>query len=160
MSKRRPRTTREVLAHNLTALQLQSNELQTQRQLAARSGVGGNTIGRAQRGDGNVTVDNLDRIAHALHVPVWQLLRNGTVHEPDGLGPIETIAIEPTKRVNGVELPQSAVDVALAWMALPERERNEFKRMIMEAAAPYRDPASIGDGQSKSAARKGTKPKR
>jgi transcriptional regulator with XRE-family HTH domain len=146
MGKRQPRTTREVLANNLAALD-ERHGTQSQRVLAERAGVGQGTIQRARTGDANVTVDNLDRIAHAYHVPVWQLLKSNGV--PEGLGLIQAVQIEPTRRVNAtMELPQSAIDVAVAWMALPERERNEFKRMLMKAAAPYRDPQSVGDGQT------------
>jgi hypothetical protein len=52
------------------------------------------------------------------------------------------VDVEPTLETDEMQLPQQAIDVATAWLALPENERNEFKRMIETAAQPHREPVT------------------
>lgn len=47
----------------------------SQEQLALRAEVDRSYVGRVERGDNNVAVLTLLRLAGALDVPVWQLLR-------------------------------------------------------------------------------------
>lgn len=44
-----------------------------------------------------------------------------------------------TVEIAAVELPRDAIEVARAWMVLPENERNDFRRKIEMAALRYRD---------------------
>jgi transcriptional regulator with XRE-family HTH domain len=130
---------KQVLADNLSSLRDTDGVPKGARALAERIGIGENTIGRARRGDGNITIDNVEAIAREYKMEAWQLLARDPLQRP--AAGMRTVTIEPTQRVHGMQLPKSAVDFALAWMALPERERNEFKRAIEAAAAPHRDPA-------------------
>lgn len=144
--KKPPTVAREILKENLRVLAQEGSGFPTsQREAAALAGVGEGTLSRARRGETNVSVDALDLIARAYKLQAWQLLVQGfTAPSDDGM---RTVSIQPRIKVNNnMELPQDAIDVAVAWLALPERERNQMKREIEQRAAPYRDPAAVGDG--------------
>jgi transcriptional regulator with XRE-family HTH domain len=83
MEKRYPprerRTSRRILAENLRLIRLQRQIPQDE--LADLVGLDRSYLGGVERGERNIAVDNLDKIAEALGVSVPQLLT-----EPDTSG--------------------------------------------------------------------------
>ncbi len=49
----------------------------SQEALAQEAGVNRTYLSDIERGTRNVSIDNLSRLAKALNVPVWSLLKNG-----------------------------------------------------------------------------------
>ncbi|HKR43978.1 MAG TPA: helix-turn-helix transcriptional regulator [Paraburkholderia sp.] len=45
-----------------------------QEQVADRSGLHRTYIGGIERGERNITIDNIERLAHAFGIPAWHLL--------------------------------------------------------------------------------------
>jgi transcriptional regulator with XRE-family HTH domain len=79
------RLTRKLLAANVRRLRHHSGW--SQEQLAERCGLHRTYIGAIERGERNVGLDNLERLADALHIPVYALLERSpewtdTVREP------------------------------------------------------------------------------
>lgn len=54
----------------------------SQEELADRAGVHRTYMGSVERGERNVSLDNVERIARALDLPVWQLLKDAEGGEP------------------------------------------------------------------------------
>lgn len=65
----------ETVAANLSAWMAQTPALDTLQKLEAKSGVGFGTIRRARKGEGNVTIENLAKIAAAFGRPPADLLK-------------------------------------------------------------------------------------
>lgn len=63
-----------VIAHNLSTWMEASTNLNTLKALSKASGVGFGTVQRAKNGDGNITVQNLEAIAHAFKRKAVDLL--------------------------------------------------------------------------------------
>lgn len=63
------------IATNLDAWMADSQNLNTLKKVAARSGVGFGTVRRARNGDGNTTIKNLTAIARAFGRSIDDLLR-------------------------------------------------------------------------------------
>jgi transcriptional regulator with XRE-family HTH domain len=72
---RRP-TARTTLAHNLRLLRAQRNI--SQEELAGVAGLHRTFVGSVERGERNVSIDNIEKLAKALNVAVVDLLRMGT----------------------------------------------------------------------------------
>lgn len=112
----------EVLAANL-AFYMAETGIHTQPALALRSGVSQRTISNylnptkraaGTRGKpGSAKLTELDRIARALGVEVWQLLRSGTPHELRAWGQLEQAFRE-------FSIGRAAVSAAPQSMALHE----------------------------------------
>ena len=66
------RAAREILAANLR--RLRSERRLSQEALAAEAGIHRNYLGGIERRERNVGLDNLERIARALHVSMSELL--------------------------------------------------------------------------------------
>jgi transcriptional regulator with XRE-family HTH domain len=64
----------QIIAENLRALMNGSENLNTLKKLSAKSKVGFGTVRRTRNGDGNITVQNLEKIAHAFEKTAIDLL--------------------------------------------------------------------------------------
>lgn len=69
-------STRQKFAENLR--QLREDRGLTQEELAEKANLHRTYVGSVERGERNVTIDSMQRLADALDVPVWSLLH------PDG----------------------------------------------------------------------------
>jgi transcriptional regulator with XRE-family HTH domain len=67
---------RQRFADNLR--ELRKSRGLTQEELAEKAGLHRTYVGSVERGERNVTIDSMDRLAKALDVSVWMLLH------PDG----------------------------------------------------------------------------
>ncbi len=70
--------TAKVIASNLAHLMEHSKSLNTITAVAKASGVGFGTVQRARNGDGNLTVQNLELLAHAFRRTARDLLVDST----------------------------------------------------------------------------------
>ncbi len=70
--------TAKVIARNLAHLMEHSKSLNTITAVAKASGVGFGTVQRAKNGDGNLTVQNLELLAHAFRRTARDLLVDST----------------------------------------------------------------------------------
>src|SRR5687767_10849810 len=77
----------KLLGRRLRALRKQRNL--TQEQLGERARVSGKFVGIIERGAGNPSLDVLARLAEALRLDLWELLR---FEETRGEGPIRNAA--------------------------------------------------------------------
>jgi len=68
------RSSRDVIARNLSNLMEVTPHLNSQPKVAARSGLGQTSIGRILRKEAGATIDSLDLIARAFGVEPWHLL--------------------------------------------------------------------------------------
>lgn len=75
MKKTHPDELRDVLARNVRLLRAERGL--SQEALAQEAGVNRTYLSDIERGTRNVSIDNLSRLAKALNVPVWSLLKNG-----------------------------------------------------------------------------------
>ncbi|MEO6147043.1 MAG: helix-turn-helix transcriptional regulator [Sulfuriferula sp.] len=64
----------QIIAENLRDLMKESENLNTLKKLSAKSKVGFGTVRRTRNGDGNITVQNLEKIAHAFEKTAVYLL--------------------------------------------------------------------------------------
>lgn len=67
------KTAREVFASNLRRLRL--NKGLSQEALAERAGLHRTYVGSVERGERNISVDNMDRLARALDVELIELIK-------------------------------------------------------------------------------------
>ena len=70
------KTARQVFAHNLRSIRLQKGL--TQEELAELSGLHRTYVGSVERGERNISIDNMERLAHALQCSLHELLATGT----------------------------------------------------------------------------------
>ena len=70
---------RDVLAKNMRRLRAERGL--TQEALAGESGMNRTYLSSVERSERNVSIDNIARIAAALHVEPWTLLRDGQTAE-------------------------------------------------------------------------------
>jgi len=68
----KPPVARQVFARQMKRLRLTKGL--SQEKLAARAGLHPNYIGSVERAERNISLDNMERIAKALAVPVAELL--------------------------------------------------------------------------------------
>lgn len=67
------KTAREVFASNLRRLRL--NKGLSQEALAERAGLHRTYVGSVERGERNISIDNMDRLARALDVELIELIK-------------------------------------------------------------------------------------
>jgi transcriptional regulator with XRE-family HTH domain len=72
--KKKSEYARQIFAKNLKALRVEKNL--SQERLATLSGLHRTYIGAVERGERNISVDNMERIANALEVGIIKLLKN------------------------------------------------------------------------------------
>ena len=65
---------KSVVAQNISKLMAESRSLDTIKKVAARSGIGAETVRRARNGEGNITVDNLAAVAKAFGVDITYMV--------------------------------------------------------------------------------------
>lgn len=65
---------KSVVAQNISKLMAESRSLDTIKKVAARSGIGAETVRRARNGEGNITVDNLTAVAKAFGVDITYMV--------------------------------------------------------------------------------------
>lgn len=70
---------RRVFAHNLRLTRLQKGL--TQEQLAELSGLHRTYVGSVERGERNISIDNMERLARALGATLHELLMAGLFDE-------------------------------------------------------------------------------
>lgn len=69
------KSARQMFAHNLRSTRLQRGL--TQEQLAEISGLHRTYVGSVERGERNISIDNMERLANALGCALHALLVNG-----------------------------------------------------------------------------------
>jgi transcriptional regulator with XRE-family HTH domain len=74
VKKTHPDELRDVLARNVRLLRAERGV--SQEALAHEAGMNRTYVSDIERGTRNVSIDNLSRLAKALGVPVWSLLKN------------------------------------------------------------------------------------
>ena len=72
--KKKPISTREVFAHNLRRVRLMHGV--SQEALADLAGLHRTYVGSVERGERNISIDNIERLAAALDVPPASLLED------------------------------------------------------------------------------------
>lgn len=72
--KKKSESARNIFAKNLKALRIEKNL--SQERLATLSSLHRTYIGAVERGERNISVDNMERIAVALEVEIIKLLKN------------------------------------------------------------------------------------
>lgn len=78
MTKRAKDGAGSVLAHNLKALMAAHPVLRDRKAIKTRTGVSERTVGyMLQPEDGNPTLSNMEAVAGAFHLEVWELLMPG-----------------------------------------------------------------------------------
>lgn len=148
-----------TLAENLRRLRDVIKTLRGNKALGAKAGIGERTAGRARRGDGNTTIENIGAIARAYKVAAWQLLVPDLdpAHPPQLMAkqpPAErsesptaqSVNVDEPERAQVVQLLPEQIELAQLWLKLPEIERARFKRELEERATKWADPAAIPDG--------------
>ncbi len=80
-----------IVAENLSAWMEGTPALDTIQKLEAKSGVGFGTIRRARKGEGNVTIENLAKIAAAFGKPPSDLLLPPTESKVEALRGISKV---------------------------------------------------------------------
>jgi transcriptional regulator with XRE-family HTH domain len=74
---KRPASARLVLAESLRRLRAERGW--SQDELAAKSGLHRTYVGSVERGERNVSIDNIEKLARALSCPICDLLGGGGV---------------------------------------------------------------------------------
>ena len=67
------RNARQRFAHNLRKLRIARGL--SQEALASRAGLHRTYVGSVERGERNISIDNMERLAHALNCSLLELLR-------------------------------------------------------------------------------------
>jgi transcriptional regulator with XRE-family HTH domain len=107
--------TRRILASNVRRLRAQRQWSQTQ--LAVRAGIAQTVISYCEREDGkSPTLDTIEALANAFHVPVWALL-------------IETDALDPA-HINAL------AGIVKTYTTLPDSGQEQLSR-VADAEARY-----------------------
>lgn len=143
---------RAVLQKNIERRQRALEQPLGQRAFAKRFGVGEGTVSRARRGDGNTTLETLAVLAAAYRCEPWELLlpppaaTSGTPRSTSAEANEGTPAVDAG--ANGtadelweqipMELKRELRELFTAYMALPENERDDFKRQIEISSMRYR----------------------
>lgn len=70
------KSARQLFAYNLRSSRLQKG--MTQEQLAEIAGLHRTYVGSVERGERNVSIDNMERLAHALGCALHELLMTGS----------------------------------------------------------------------------------
>ena len=73
MPNRKQKPLRQIMAENLRVLRLAAHI--SQEELAFRCGLSKNYISDVERGTRNVSIDNIEKIAKALHITASDLLK-------------------------------------------------------------------------------------
>lgn len=71
---------RQVFARRLR--QVRQQQALSQEALAARSGLHRTYVGAVERGERNISIDNMERLAQALQVPLTDLLQDSSHATP------------------------------------------------------------------------------
>jgi len=77
-------STRRILANNLKYLMSSSQNLNTQKKLEAKSGVGQTTIGRALKAETDTGIDRVESLARAFKLEAQDLIDNGLIDRLKG----------------------------------------------------------------------------
>lgn len=75
VKRNHPDELREVLARNVRLLRAEKG--MSQESLAFESGINRTYVSDVERGIRNISLDNISRLAKALGIPAWQLLKDG-----------------------------------------------------------------------------------
>jgi transcriptional regulator with XRE-family HTH domain len=121
-----------IVAENLSAWMAATPALDTLQKLEAKSGVGFSTIRRARKGEGNVTVENLAKIASAFGRSPAELLipREGrTANLPS---PLSNYLLPSANMQNGILAADSLQ--AYKW-PFPLVSQSAFEALPAEARA-------------------------
>ncbi|MBD2872912.1 helix-turn-helix domain-containing protein [Paenibacillus arenilitoris] len=86
--------------------QLRKKKGLSQEQLALRAEINASYMGQVERGEKNPTIDVLSKIAHALQIPIEQLVNVASAKDapPDGDG--EDYADKIAHQLNGLSLKE------------------------------------------------------
>lgn len=74
VKRNHPDALRDILARNIRLLRAQKS--MSQETLAFESGLNRTYVSDIERGVRNVSIDNISRLAKALGVPAWRLLKD------------------------------------------------------------------------------------
>lgn len=96
-----------TVAANLSAWMAQTPALDTLQKLEAKSGVGFGTIRRARKGEGNVTIENLAKIAAAFGRPPADLLVPPAEKKADLPSPLSGYLLPSPNMKNGMAAADS-----------------------------------------------------
>jgi len=97
--------------------------------LAARSGVSAGLLSQIERGIGNPSFQTLLRVAHALDIPVSQLLADGTEHRP------ESSFLVRTHQRRHITWPKEG----MSWEILSVPGQSEFTAMLGHVPPQFRE---------------------
>jgi transcriptional regulator with XRE-family HTH domain len=111
----RPATVSTLLGRRLRALRTLRGL--TQEQLGERAGLSGKFLGQVERGVGNPSLQILVRLAHALEVELWELLRFEEIR-PDGTPKNAARAFVAAEAVSEYLARRPAADVERALKIL------------------------------------------
>jgi transcriptional regulator with XRE-family HTH domain len=93
-------TPADILANNV--MRLRQARGWTQTQLASAAGLKQTTVSAIERAAVDTSIDKLERLGHAFHLPLWSLMLpavDENMFRGDGLGDI--VAIYPTLPADG-----------------------------------------------------------
>jgi len=126
----------DTISANLSAWMAAAPDLDTLKKVAAKSGVGFETVRRARNGDGNITVEKLAAIAAAFRQPPAALLTPATEGEAGALPPslaIQTASNRPQSQVVPLSAwPFRRIDAA-RLLALPAEEQAFIEGQLLAA---------------------------
>lgn len=113
-----------VIAYNLSAWMDASANLGTIKALSKASGVGFGTVRRARNGDGNITVQNLEAVAHAFKRNAIDLL----------VAPSETYSAAPPSDLPvAQEPPPDESELLRGYRGAPQ----EAREIMLDVARRY-----------------------